>query len=418
MNILFLAHRIPYPPDKGDKIRSFNIIKYLSKANDIFLGTTLDQKSDIEYVSGLRGFCAGGVHAVFFNKKIKLLGSLISDTSFSVANFYDKSLQNYVDKTLKEKEIDVVLCFCSTMAEYIFRTPLFKEIKKRGIRLIMDYVDLDSDKWSQYANYSNFPLNLLYKMENRRLFKYETRVNEAFDHSVFISEREVTVFKKLYPEAKNVHVISNGVDCDYFAPNTENSGERSIRKAGSINNQDKVGAKLRPSLVFTGVMDYFANEDGVRWFCNNVFLRIRAQIPDVQFYIVGNRPTKMVQKLSMIEGVTVTGFVDDIREYYWLADVCVAPLRIARGLQNKVLEAMSTGNAVVATTNARDGIVAHERVDIITVDEEEAFAREVVSLLKDEQRRKEMGARAVENIHKHYSWDENMKGFDNLLKAK
>ncbi|GJQ57866.1 MAG: hypothetical protein SCALA701_06670 [Candidatus Scalindua sp.] len=284
-----------------------------------------------------------------------------------------------------------------------------------SIRLVMDYVDLDSDKWSQYASYSRFPLNILYRIESSRLFKYETKVNRIFDHSVFISEREVTVFNNLNGDARNVHVISNGVDGDYFSPRSRENGAVSIGNGDEKSSTDQKTGTVRPSLVFTGVMDYFANEDGVRWFCNSVFPRIRAQIPGVQFYIVGNRPTKMVQRLSLVEGVTVTGFVEDIREYYWLADVCVAPLRIARGLQNKVLEAMATGNAVVATTNARDGIIAHEKVDIVTADDEESFAQEVVTLLQDGQRRREMGMKAVENINKNYSWGLNLKKFDRLI---
>lgn len=405
MNILFLAHRIPYPPDKGDKIRSYNEIKYLSKSNNIYLGTILDQRSDEKYITELKRHCVE-IHTVFFKKTFKLLKGLLNNSSLSVAAFYDSSLQKYVDKTLKEKEIEVVICFCSTMAEYIFRTPLFKNGKMRKTKLIMDYIDLDSDKWYQYTRRTRFPLNLLYMMENRRLFKYEIRVNQSFHHSVFVSQREVDVLKEMYPKARNVSVISNGVDSDYFTPRSANY------------NSKPVTLNTKPILVFTGVMDYFANEDGVKWFCNSVFHRIRAQIPEVQFYIVGSRPTKMVQKLSMIEGVTVTGFVEDIREYYWMADVCVVPLRIARGLQNKVLEAMATGNAVVATTNARDGLTAHEEIDIITADDEETFAQEVVSLLKDEQRRKEMGVRAVENINKNYLWDENLKKFDGLIQNK
>ncbi len=412
MNILFLPHRIPYPPDKGDKIRSFNEIKYLSKRNNVFLGTTLDQRSDEKYINELRPFCQE-IHAVFFNKKAKLLKCLFSDLPLSVANFYDSSLQRFVDKILKEKEIDVVVCFCSTMAEYIFRAPLFLEKQLDGITLIMDYVDLDSDKWHQYARYARFPLSLIYRMENRRLFKYEIKVNQSFHHSIFISQREVDIFKKLYYGAENVHVISNGVDIDFFTPKQTkfNSQPANRNPKSEINNK-------HPILVFTGVMDYFANEDGVKWFCNNIFHKIRMEIPDVQFYIVGSRPTKAVKELSKIDGVFVTGYVDDIKEYYWMADICVIPLRIARGQQNKVLEAMATGNAVVTTTNARDGIVSHERIDIVTADDEDAFAKEVTLLLKDENRIKAMGIKAVENILQNYSWETNLNKFDDLIQNK
>lgn len=126
----------------------------------------------------------------------------------------------------------------------------------------------------------------------------------------------------------------------------------------------------------------------------------------------------MVMKLSKIDGVIVTGYVDDIREYYMMADVCVIPLRIARGLQNKILESMATGNAVVATSNASDGIISHENIDIIIADDEKAFAVKTISLLKDENKRKVMGKNAIKNVHKYYSWDSNLKAFDNLLTDK
>jgi sugar transferase (PEP-CTERM/EpsH1 system associated) len=263
-------------------------------------------------------------------------------------------------------------------------------------------VDLDSDKWLQYANYTRFPLNLIYGLEHRRLFKYELKINQLFQHSVFVSEREVRVFKKLYAEAKNIQVILNGVDSEYFLP-----------KPSSV--EYRVSNVEYPVLVFTGVMDYFANEDGVRWFCNKIFPKIRAEFPHAQFFIVGNKPTNVVWNLSEIDGVTVTGYVDDIREYYWMADVCVMPLRIARGLQNKVLESMVTGNAVVATSNASDGIICHKDIDILIADDEKKFANEVITLLKDEKRRKEIGRKAVENIKKNYSWETNLKKFDDLL---
>ena len=400
MNILFLAHRIPYPPDKGDKIRSFNEIRYLSRNNNIYLGTTLDLKSDRKHITALNQYC-DEIHAIYFWKKIRLFINCFCRCPFSVAYFYNKSLQNYVDKTLNEKKIDTIICFCSTMAEYIFRTPKFRNKELGNVKLIIDYVDLDSDKWFQYAKYSKFPRNLLYKAENRRLSRYEIKVEQAFHHSVFVSKRELDVFQKLCPDTNKITVISNGVDYEYFKPSIKTVSE-----------------KRAPALVFTGIMDYFANEDGVTWFCEKIFNKIKAEIPGVQFYIVGNRPTKAVKKLQKKYGVIVTGFVSDIREYYWLADVCVVPLRIARGLQNKVLEAMATGNAVVSTSNAINGIVAHNNLDVIVEDNEELFAKRVIELLRDESKRKELGENAVKNIHKNYSWKENLKAFDLLLTNK
>jgi len=400
---LFLCHRIPFPPNKGDKIRSFNEIRYLSKRHNIYLGTILDQKSDNVHVSVLEQYCKE-VYTVYFNKMRKLLKSLFSGNSFSVSNFYDKNLQHFVDETLRDKPIDAVICFCSSMAEYVFESVLYKENRLTGVKLIMDYVDLDSDKWLQYSRYSGFLLSLIYKIENKRLFKYEVEINQSFHHSIFVARREASLFKKLYPKAKNVWIFSNGVDYEYF----------SAKHPPDIQHPPSA---RQPALVFTGVMDYFANEDGVKWFCQKIFPKIRAEFSHAQFYIVGSRPTHTVQKLSEIDGVIVTGYVDDIRIYYWMADVCVIPLRIACGLQNKVLEAMAAGNAVVTTSNAKGSIICSENDDIMIADDEEKFAEEVIGLLRNENKRKEMGRKAAENISQNYSWEKNLQGFEDLLQS-
>ena len=405
MNILFLCHRVPFPPNKGDKIRSFNEIKYLSKRHSIFLGTILEEETEKANIKVLEKYCKE-IHAVHFRRKLKLIKSLFSGKSFSVSNFYDKALQEYVNTTLSEKKIDTVICYCSSMAKYLFENNLYKQRKLGDMQLVIDFVDLDSDKWLQYSRYSRFPMRMIYRIENRRLFEYEIKINQQFDHSIFVSEREVQVFKTLYPKARNVTVIPNGVDYEYF----------STRETGANDHQSL--KDWQPKLVFTGVMDYFANEDAVKWFCEKIFPRVKADFPRTQFYIVGNKPTNAVKALSNIEGVTVTGYVDDIRTYYWMADVCIIPLRIARGLQNKVLEAMATGNAVVASSNASDGIICHKNIDIVIADEEESFAKEVIGLLKDEKRRKEIGRRAVENIRSHYSWENNLQAFEKLLGDK
>jgi sugar transferase (PEP-CTERM/EpsH1 system associated) len=391
-----LTQRIPYPPNKGDKIRSFNEIKYLSKKHSIYLGTILDHPSDEQHVSSLRQYCKE-VYAIYFNKRLRLVKSVVQDKPFSVCNFYHASLQEFVDRTLTTKKIDAVICFSSSMAEYVFNAQQYKKNHLNGARLIMDYIDLDSDKWSQYATYSKFPLKQIYQLEQKRLFEYEVKINQAFDESIFVAQQEVATFKQYYPRANGVLTIPNGLDIGYFTPKLERR------------------SNPRPILVFTGVMDYFANEDGVIWFCRNILEKIRKQFPGVQFYIVGMRPTKAVRNLANIAGVTVTGYSNDIREYYWKADICVVPLRIARGLQNKVLEAMATGNAVVATSNASKGIVCENNQNIVIADDAESFAERVIELLKDRERREEIARNAIANIHHNYCWEENLKEFDRLL---
>jgi sugar transferase (PEP-CTERM/EpsH1 system associated) len=286
------------------------------------------------------------------------------------------------------------------MAEYVFNSAACKSGLNGKLRLVMDFVDLDSDKWRQYASYKRFPASRIYEIEQRRLFDYEMRINRFFHHSVFVSHRETQVFQRQFPDAKNIHVIGNGVNYRYFAPADNKALKRPVRG---------------PILIFTGYMNYFANEDGVDWFCRKILPRVRAEFNDVQFYIVGNKPTAKVQRLGGIEGVHVTGYTADIRQYYHKADVCVIPLRIARGLQNKILEAMATGNAVVATSNAADGIICENGKDILIANSEQEFAESVIELLKNERRRSELGTNAVENVRENYNWDLNLKKLEELL---
>jgi polysaccharide biosynthesis protein PslH len=402
LNILFLAHRIPYPPNKGDKIRSFNEIKYLSKKHDIFLGTVLDSESDRENINGLQPYCKE-ICAVHFNKTFSLAGGIFRMRALSVSNFYSRKLQKFVDDTVATGKIDAVMCFCSSMAEYVFRNPALSNGSGK-IKLIMDFVDLDSDKWLQYSRYTRFPQNIIYRLEHGRLADYEVRIQDAFDHCIFVSQRELDVFKGMRSNSSKIHVVPNGVDFEYFA-----------RPEGTIKPSNFT-VKPWPLLVFTGFMDYFANEDGAKWFCEKIFPGIRKNYPTAEFYIVGNQPSTTVRGLSAIDGVTVTGYVEDIREFYWMADICVIPLRIARGMQNKVLEAMAAGNAVVATSNASDGIVCSNNVDIVIADDEQAFADRVIELLGNEDARKELGRKAAQNIRARYSWEDNLKAFDELLK--
>lgn len=404
MNILYLCHRIPYPPKKGDKIRSFNEIKYLSRNHRIFLGTILDRSSDEQYLEHLSPFCEE-IFGYRSHPRMKLLASLFSGKTLSVSNFYIKKLQNYVDRVFETRKIDAVICFCSSMAEYIFNTPGYRADGLKGIKLILDYVDLDSDKWYQYSKYTRFPFSTIFKLEHRRLFEYEKRINRSFHHSVFVAQREVNIFKERYVDLKNTCVIPNGVDLDYFYP----------EKGSGVSACKQRERATPPVFVFTGVMNYFANEDGVQWFTNKIFPKIRAQIPGAKFYIVGNRPTRPVKRLGLKEEVTVTGYVDNIRNYYWMADICVIPLRIARGLQNKVLEAMACGKAVVATPNASEGIVCTHGKDILIANDEQFFADMVIRLANDPTERKFLGDNAVKNIKSNYRWDKQLQMFDKLL---
>jgi sugar transferase (PEP-CTERM/EpsH1 system associated) len=276
----------------------------------------------------------------------------------------------------------------------------------------MDFCDVDSEKWLQYSQRSKFPLNLIYRIENKRLLKYEKKINKSFDNSVFVSQQEADLFYRLFPEATNVSVIENGVDFDYFSLRLPTSGPLSpcaMRHALCDTNPEP------RTLMFTGAMDYYANIDGVLWFCEKILPIIRDRYSKVQFHIVGNNPNLEIQKLGSNKHINVTGFVEDIRPYYNNADVCVIPLRIARGLQNKVLEAMSTGKAVVTTSAAVQSIRATPGVHLLVEDNFNKFAEAVSMLLENHSLRTYLGTNARQFVKSNYNWQKNMKKFDKLI---
>ena len=418
MKILYLAHRIPYPPNKGDKIRTFNEIKCLSQKHDIHLLTLADDPKDLEYQTDLKKYCSR-VSVFGLNTWMAKLRSaadmLLSKKSLSVTYFYDKRLQLQMDLWLTETSYDAVLCFSSPMAEYLFRSRRlemgnFKDPKSkiqnpksRYPLLIMDFCDVDSQKWAQYAQNSRLPMRVVYSIESRRLFDYEKKINRMFHHSVFVSDHEVELFKSKYEGARNLTAIPNGVDHKYFSPEA---------KFASIALRDYEDQKV---LVFTGAMDYYANVEGVCWFCRKILPKIKNLHPNMLFYIVGTNPTQEVKSLEAIDGVRVTGFVADIRPYYRNADVCVIPLRIAAGVQNKVLEAMAMGTPVVTTAKAFEGINGKPSVHALVEDQPEQFSDKVLQLLNNKKKSEQLAQNARELILEKYNWQTNMKNLERLI---
>jgi len=401
MRILFLAHRIPYPPNKGDKIRSYNMLQYLTKYHEVYLGCPIDEKSDVQYIKPLQAQVKEFIFSTIQPriKKICCLRGLIKSDSISVCYFYSSELQEKINALFERIDFDVLFCFSSPMAEYYFRSPY----KKRGVKSlvrIMDLIDVDSYKWAQYSEKSSGLKRLIYRFEARCLSRYEHRIAETFDHLLVVSEQERNIFLRGLA-VDNLSVVTNGVDLDFFNP--QHPQRQQTQK---------------PTLVFTGVMDYWPNIEGVQWFVEKIFPRIRTVVPDTIFYIVGSRPTAEIKRLEQIEGIMVTGFVEDIRDYLVMADVCVVPLRIARGIQNKILEAMAMGKSVVTTFQAFEGIKAVSGEEIIPVDDEGMFAAAVINLLQDRQKAEIMGAKARQCMETHYSWDRNLSVLDNILKRK
>jgi sugar transferase (PEP-CTERM/EpsH1 system associated) len=415
MKIVYISHRIPFPPNKGDKIRSFNEIKYLSEGHEIHLACLADAERDLKYEEDLKKYCKSV--CVVVNQpnsaKVKSVIYLPSKKPLSVRYFYSKRLQESIDQLLSTADIDVIFCFSSPMAEYVFRSKFLVAKKQRPAsssqrpKLIMDFVDVDSDKWNQYAQHAKWPLSGVYGMESRRLAEYERDVAETFDHSVFCTHAEERIFKTKSPHIGNVVVVQNGVDLDYFSPN--------YRPSPDSANQSPPNSLQQPIIVFTGVMDYFANVDGVVWFSNEVFPLVKKKVPEAKFCIVGSNPTREIRELAKGDGVIVTGYVPDTREYLKRAAVVVVPLRIARGIQNKILEAMAMGLAVVATPKAFEGMKEELRSDLMIEGSSKTFADSVVRLIRESHLRGKIGQNARKGMENYYNWSKNLRILDTIV---
>lgn len=393
-DILYLTHRIPYPPNKGDKIRSYHLLKHLSQNYRVHLGTFIDDKDDWKYVDKVKSLCA---ETYFANlnpliARLHCLPALFNNDPLTLAFYKNKQFQAWVNTLINAKPIRKTLIFSAAMAQFTRH--------HSSLHRVIDLVDIDSDKWRQYAETKSWPQSWVYQRESKLLLDYERKIAHEFDSTCFVSEKEANIFKQLAPEdAKKVTYFNNGVDTDFFTPDRE------------YDNPYPDQAEI---IVFTGAMDYWANIDAVEWFAKEIFPKISASRPNVQFYIVGSRPSAQVKALSSLPNITVTGFVEETRPYLAHASLVVAPLRIARGIQNKVLEAMSMGKVVITSPQALEGISAIPEKELFVATDENAFAQQIMASLQSSATAT-IGQAARSCILSNYSWGNNLLRIDQLL---
>ncbi len=393
--ILFLVHRIPYPPNKGDKIRSFNFLKALSSNFEVYLGTFIDDEHDWNYVEQLNEFCKESYCLPLnpLKAKIKSLSGLISNEALSLPYYASDKMQQWVDEQIGQYHIKKAVIFSSVMSKFLMHHP---------VEIISDFVDVDSDKWRQYAEKKCWPESWIYQRESKKLLEYEKKVAERSKVALFVSDKEAELFQQFLPELKHkIKGVNNGVDADLFDP------EQSY--TNPYNENDQV-------IVFVGAMDYWANIDAVIWFADEVFPLILQQHPTSKFYIVGSKPGNEVAKLGDRPNITVTGRVEDVKDYLFFANFAVAPLRIARGIQNKVLEAMAMNKIVIATSAAMEGIEGYEGRDVLKTDEAKEFSAFACELLRSPSN-KNTSKNNRQFVQDNYSWNSNTEKLINFIKA-
>jgi sugar transferase (PEP-CTERM/EpsH1 system associated) len=390
LKILYLAHRIPFPPNKGDKIRSFHEIKYFSRRHELHLLAFFENPEEACYAEDLRKFCKS-VTLVPLHRRLqhaRALMAMLSCRPWTLGYFSSPQMRAAVRKQLISFRFDAIFVYSSSMAPYVSA--------ERGIPKVLDFVDSDALKWLQYAHFKSGPARWLYSWEGRILLRFEKKMADAFDDSTFVSSREAGHLCSRKYEGK-VHFVQNGIDLEALAD---------IKIDGASK-----------TIIFTGVMDYFPNVDAVAYFAREIFPLVRAAVPEARFLIVGRNPTPEVQRLVNLPGVQVTGTVPDVRPFLAESKVAVVPVRISRGIQNKILEALAAGLPVVTTSAAAEGLASINEYAIAVAEEPKAYAEHVIAYLKVPPNAGRVAA-TRRRLIREYNWERNLSAFDEMLAAR
>jgi len=378
--MLFIAHRMPYPPDKGERVRAFHELKALSRHFRITLASLACGDPDACAAAELRECCEKVITGSAGGNLGLLRGalSLCAGNSVTEGYFRDRGLLRTLLEETQREPFDLVFAYSSSTLPYALTVPARARV--------MDLVDIDSAKWTGYAQAAWWPKSILYRMEARGVGALERRAVEKCDAVLLVSEAEVAALRLT---SGKVTAIGNGVDTDFFKPD------------GSVPQQ-------ATALVFTGTMDYRPNVEGVCWFVREVWPELKRRAPQLTFTIVGRDPSRAVRELAEAPGVKVTGSVPDVRPYLAAATAAVAPLRIARGIQNKILEAMACGRAVVASSQAIEGLDVRIGEEVLRADSADEWQTCILDLLSNESRRRSLAHAARARVVADYSWDSRM----------
>lgn len=386
MDILFLAHRIPFPPDRGDKIRSWNVLKHLAGLGRVHLACFADDEADASHLESLRKALGGrlGQAHVEVRRRSKLAAAaeaLASGKPLSLTLFDSPKLRSFIEQVLARPEVGAVYASSGQMGQFV---------PERVRQLfVMDFLDMDSAKFADYAK--SGALRWIHRREAGKLFAFERATAARADVTLFVTEAERQLFaEKAGLRQADIRAVSNGIDLDFYDPRAD---------------FPRLGGSNEPLILFTGQMDYRPNVEAVTEFAGRCVPLIRAQRPDVRFAIVGRNPAPAVQRLAERPGIVVTGAVPDVRTWLAAADIVVAPLKIARGIQNKVLEGMAMARPVVASPGAFEGIEAQPGRDLVVADSWEEQAEAILSLLGDPSRARSIGDSAHRCVQSRYRWE-------------
>lgn len=374
MNILFISSRFPYPPTKGDKIRAYYPIKYLSNEHCIDLVSFTDEKISNDDIAEMKKYCRN-IDIVNINKYyflFKMALGIFSPIPSQVMCYRSKKMSRTIRRYISTNKYDAVHFVCGRIAGDVDMTG--------ELPALLDWIDaLSLSTKRLWETEKNIFKKYLYLNEWKKITNFEQEYADRFQRAIITSEIDKKVISK-----ENIEVIPNGVDTDIFTP------------AHSVSKDI--------DLIFTGNMGYSSNITAVDFFCNEILPIIMKKMPDIKFYIVGINPSSKVRKYHNGKNIFVTGFIPDIVELLNKTKVYVAPLKSGAGIQNKILEAMSCGLPVVSTSIGNAGIQAIDGESMIVADSPELFAEEVEKLLLNEDNRFMLGKKARDFVSEKYSW--------------
>lgn len=388
MRILYLCHRFPFPPRRGGKIRPFNMIRHLSgQGHELHVASLVRSRKEAHEGEGLRAHCASYFAAsvrepVQFARMLARLPTLAPS---SMGYFYSRALARGVRQLLDSRSFDLIFVHCSSVAQYV--------AGERGMRKILDFGDMDSQKWLAYAGFQKFPLSLGYRIEGHKLERAEKALAGQFDLCTCTTRAERDTLAS-FNAAAALDWFPNGVDAQYFAP----SGDDYARN----------------TVCFVGRMDYYPNQQAMLEFCATVLPILRSRRPGVRLKIVGAEPSRAILALRATD-VEVTGSVPDVRPHVRQAALTVAPLRIARGTQNKILESLAMGVPVIASSLAAAGVDAIPEEHLLTADTPELWCDRILALLDDPALRARLAHAGRERMLSHHSWVASMRRLDDII---
>lgn len=388
MRILFVCHRLPYPPKRGGKIRPFNIISHLSNSHDVTVASIARSPEELAEGQGLSGYCdkilIGSINPV--RAGLQMIIRLPTSAPSSIGNFYSPQLRRLINEELKSGQYGLIFVHCSSAAQYV--------VSNTNIPKVLDFGDMDSQKWLMYGKSRAFPLSLGFGLEGFKLQREEARLAKEFDLCTCTTPQEFETLNSFNTGVETAW-FPNGVDHEYFHPGSE---------------------AYDPDLIsFIGRMDYFPNQQAMIRFCDRVLPLIRRRRPNANLIIVGANPSARISKLAKIDGVTVTGSVLDVRPYVTKSAVSVAPLEIARGTQNKILEAMAMGVPVVTTPVAAAGVDVVAGEHLLCGETDQEISELTLRILESAEKRESMARKGRQRVMECHDWGSSMQQLDAIL---